>query len=181
VQDSDFDAIAALTNVFIRTTAIHFAYEDVSAAELLAAFREHEAVYPFLVAESGGAFAGFAKAGPWRTRAAYRWTVETGVYVAPERHGQGIGGMLYRRLLEVLKVQGFRTVVGGITLPNAASVALHERSGFRASGVVQHAGFKFGKWHDVGFWQLDLRPGDPAAPTLLTPLQAWERSHQRPL
>jgi phosphinothricin acetyltransferase len=173
VQDRDFPAIAALTNHFIRTSAIHFGYHDVTADELRAAWREHAELHPFLVAEHGGKFAGYAKASSWRARQAYQWTVETGLYVQSEQHGRGIGRALYERLLDLLRRQGFRTVVAGITLPNAVSVALHERFGFRSAGTVHHAGFKRGSWHDVGFWQLDLQPEGEGGGELLSPQEAW--------
>lgn len=180
VEPADFGAIAQLTNHYIRTSAVHFAYEDVTAAELLAGFREHERRYPFLLVTCGGQFAGYAKASAWRARAAYGWTAETGLYVVPEQHGRGVGTLLYRRLMDLLRMQGFRTAIGGITLPNQGSIALHERLGFQPAGVVRRAGFKHGRWHDVAFWQLDLRPDDAEARAVLTPQEAWARMHGAP-
>lgn len=158
----DFEAIAALTNHWIRTTAIHFSYEDVAAEALQRSWREHIDVYPWLVAEVDGSFAGYAKAGIWRGRTAYSWTPETTVYVTPDRHRRGVGRRLYERLLAVLRAQGFRSAIGGIALPNPASVALHERLGFAHVGTVRDAGHKFGRWHDVGFWQVRLGDGGGA-------------------
>jgi phosphinothricin acetyltransferase len=151
---NDFAAIAAITNHYIRTTAIHFAYEDVAADELRALWRQHEAIYPWLVAETGRAVVGYAKSGSFRARTAYLWTTETGIYLAPEQRGRGLGRQLYSRLLDVLRAQGFHSVIGGIALPNDTSVRLHERLGFVPCGTVQRAGRKFDRWHDVGFWQL---------------------------
>jgi L-amino acid N-acyltransferase YncA len=169
----DFAAIAAITNHWIRTTAIHFGYEDVAAADLLATWREHEHHFPWLVAELDGAVVGYAKSGSWRARAAYGWTTETGIYLHPARCGQGLGQPLYRRLCELLARQGFHSAIGGIALPNPASVALHERLGFRPRGVVARAGRKFDRWHDVGFWQLDLQPPDHRPGPLLPPVAAF--------
>src|SRR5262245_56640320 len=153
---ADFAPIAALTNWLIANTAVHFGYVAVTAQELqqLAA---KEPQYPWLVADVDGAFAGYAKGGPWRAREAYSWTVETGIYLNAVLRGRGIGRALYERLLAVLAAQGFRSAVGGIALPNEPSVRLHEALGFRACGVVREAGCKHGRWHDVGFWQLPLR------------------------
>jgi phosphinothricin acetyltransferase len=151
----DFDAIASITNHYIATTAIHFGYEPIAAAEL-AATRAADARYPWLVLDDGGAIAGYAKAGAWRPRDAYAWTCETGIYIADAARGRGLGRSLYAALLHELARGGFRSVVAGITLPNAASVALHERLGFAAVGVVKEAGYKHGAWHDVGFWQKRL-------------------------
>ncbi|MBL8728371.1 MAG: N-acetyltransferase [Planctomycetes bacterium] len=171
--DGDFDAIAAITNHYIRHTAIHFGAEDVPAATLRALWCAHADVYGWLVAERHGEVVGYAKAGEFRTRAAYRWTTETGIYLAPAHRGRGLGAPLYRRLLEVLRAQGFHTAVGGITLPNPASVRLHERLGFVHWGTVAHAGRKFDAWHDVGFWQLMLQPADHAPQPLLSPAAAF--------
>jgi L-amino acid N-acyltransferase YncA len=172
-EAADFPAIAELTSHYIRTSAIHFGSEPVSADELAAVWSGHVELYPWLVAARAGTFAGYAKAGPWRTRAAYRWTTEVGLYVAPEFHGRGIGRALYRALLDLVARQGFRSAIGGITLPNPASVALHERLGFESVGVVRRAGFKSGAWHDVGFWRLDLGGGDGPPGPIRTPADAW--------
>jgi len=107
-------------------------------------------------------------------RDAYRWTPESGVYVRDEFRGRGIGRRLYERLIAVLRVQGFRSVVAGITLPNDVSVRLHERLGFEPCGVIRDAGCKHGTWHDVGFWQLRLRTDDRPCTELLKPDEAFE-------
>ncbi|MEA2424297.1 MAG: hypothetical protein QOH13_707 [Thermoleophilaceae bacterium] len=120
--------------------------------------------HPWLVYEADGQVAGYAYAGVHRTRAAYRWTAEVTAYVAQDRHRSGIGRALYEDLLDRLKAQNFRLCVAGITLPNDASVGLHEAVGFEPVGVYRNIGWKFGGWHDVGWWQLDLgEPGDPPA------------------
>lgn len=155
--EADFAAIAALTNGFIRKTAIHFGYAEVTAAELIDAWRSSRATYPWLTAEVDGAFAGYAKAGVWRTREAYQWTAESGIYVEASRRGSGVGRALYAELIEELRRRGFHSVIGGVTLPNDASVRLHESMGFEFVGRVRDAGHKLGAWHDVGFWQLMLR------------------------
>jgi phosphinothricin acetyltransferase len=152
----DFDGIAEILNHYIRHTAIHFAYEPVAAAELREQWAHHRATYPFLVAEADGRVHGFAKAGAWRERTAYAWTPECGVYVTADRQRKGVGRALYARLFEIMRVQGFHSVIAGIALPNDASVRLHEAFGFIAVGRVARAGWKHGRWHDVGFWQKDL-------------------------
>ncbi len=159
VNPQDFDAVAALTNHFILHTSIHFGTEAVTAAELHESWEKTRATYPFLVAEVDGRFAGYAKAGVWRERAAYRWTPEAGIYIEEWTRGRGVGTMLYRALLDDLRARGFESVIGGITLPNEASVRLHERCGFVKVGHVLRAGYKFGAWHDVGFWQAVLGDG----------------------
>jgi len=159
VRDDDFDAIAAITNHYIATTAIHFAYEPVTAGELAALWRAHPK-HPYLVLEDGAAIAGYAKAGVWRERAAYQWTCEVGVYIADDARGRGLGTALYAALLDDCTRAGFRSAIAGITLPNEASISLHDHFGFRAIGVVKEAGYKLGRWHDVAFFQKPLARGD---------------------
>lgn len=158
-SDGDFATIASITNHYVMTTAIHFAHEPVAAAALRDGWVHDRARFPWRVAELDGDVVGYAKAGTWRERAAYRWTAEVGLYVAPDRQRAGIGGALYRELLAELARRGFRSAVAGITLPNAPSVALHERLGFSPVGVFRDAGYKLGAWRDVGWWQLRFATG----------------------
>lgn len=169
VTAADFDAIAALTNIFIRDTVIHFGEEPVTAEELRTAWQSTRDLYPFLVAEDDGdqgpapsieawpaAFLGYAKAGAWRTRSAYRFSAEVGIYMVPAAQGRGLGTALYSSLIDACRKAGFHALIGGITMPNEASVRLHERLGFAPIGVFPEVGFKFDRWHDVGFWQRKL-------------------------
>jgi phosphinothricin acetyltransferase len=134
-------------------------------------------MHPWLVAVDGAreatapAFAGFAKSSSWKGRCAYNWSAEVTVYVRPDRHRKGIGRMLYARLIEILRAQGYRTLLGGITQPNDASVRLHETLGFRRVAMLERVGWKFGRWWDVGYWELQL--GDPAdaPPAALRPVR----------
>jgi phosphinothricin acetyltransferase len=164
VREDDFDALAAITNHYIATTAIHFAYEPVSAGDLAETWRKHPR-HPYLVIEDSGAIAGYAKAGTWRERAAYQWTCEVGLYISDEARGRGLGTTLYARLLDECARAGFRSAIAGITLPNDASVALHARFQFESIGVVRDAGYKLGRWHDVAFYQKLLTArSEPASP-----------------
>ncbi len=152
-RDDDFDAITQITNHYITTTTIHFAYEPLTTAELRAMWQGYRERFPWLVTEVDGAVVGYAKAGTWRDRAAYNWTAETGIYIADASRGQGLGKPLYVALLAELEGRGFRSALAGITLPNEPSVAMHLALGFEPCGVVHDAGFKNGGWHAVGFWQ----------------------------
>lgn len=169
----DFAAIAAITNHYIRTTAIHFGTQETTADELRSLWREHEALYPWLVTELDSACVAYAKASVWRSRPAYRWTPETGIYVHHDHLGEGLGKPLYLRLIALLRAQGFHSLMAGATLPNAASERLHQDLGFQTVGTVRAAGCKFGRWHDVIFWQLvlagDATPGGP----IRSPAAAW--------
>jgi L-amino acid N-acyltransferase YncA len=158
----DFDAIAAITNHYIATTAIHFAYEPVIAADLATIWQSSIGRYPWLVAVAGDEVAAYAKAGEWRSRDAYRWTTELGLYVAPERRGAGIGRAIYAELLAACSALGFRSAIGGITLPNEASIALLVALGFVHVGTVRDAGWKHDAWHDVAFYQRRLAQTPPS-------------------
>jgi phosphinothricin acetyltransferase len=129
-------------------------------------------LWPWLVAEDEGKVLGYAYASQHRTRASYRWAVDAGIYIDAAAHGRGVGRALYTSLIAMLRDQRFRTVYGGITLPNAKSIALHEAMGFQLIGIYRNVGFKNGAWRDVGWWGLDLgaRDGVPAEPLPLAAL-----------
>jgi phosphinothricin acetyltransferase len=176
---ADAGALLAIYAPVVRTSAITFEYEPPSEAEFAERIRSVTTRWPWLVAERAGLMAGYAYGTTWRSRAAYQWNVETTVYVAPDAHRQGVGRALYRALLACLRLQGYRLALGCITLPNAASVGLHETHGFRQVGVHRAAGYKLGRWHDVGFWELelgsriDVDPAVPVAPAALAGTAAW--------
>jgi phosphinothricin acetyltransferase len=114
--------------------------------------------YPWLVSEIDGQLTGYVYATKIRERAAYRWAVETAVYVSTAHHRRGVAKALYASLFSILREQGYFKAYAGITLPNPGSVQLHESVGFRPVGVFEGIGYKLGRWHDVGWWQLDLQP-----------------------
>ena len=149
-RDDDFDAIAAITNHYIATTTIHFGYGPVTPDELRA---QRSPRYPFLVYEEDDQVVAYAKAGVWRTRDAYAWTPELGIYVSHAARGRGIGRAIYSALLVECERAGFRSVVAGITMPNDASVALHVALGFAYVGTFHDAGWKHGTWCDVAWYQ----------------------------
>ncbi|MBL9032384.1 MAG: N-acetyltransferase [Phycisphaerae bacterium] len=166
--ERDMEAMTALTNTFIVSTAVHFAFEPLEPGEMARMWLDGRDRYPWLTAEIDGRFAGYAKAGPWRTRAAYQWTAEAGIYVEESSRGRGVGKALYAEIIDDLRRRGFHSVIGGVTLPNEASVRLHESLGFEFVGRFREAGHKLGHWHDVGFWQRMLRdsahtPSGPGA------------------
>lgn len=158
--ENDAAAIAAIYRPYVEQA--HFTFEEVppDAGEIAA--RMANPIHPWLVAEEEGRVLGFASTSPMRNRAAYRWSVETGIYLAAEAQRRGLGGHLLAAHLDLLERQGFVTAIAGIALPNAASVALHERLSFTLSGIERGVGFKFGRWWDVGRWQRSLAPRSDA-------------------
>jgi len=166
--ERDAAACAAIYAPSVESTPISFELVAPDAAEFRRRIERYSATHRFLVAEAGGEVVGYAYACRWRERPAYDWAVEVSVYVDSAHTGEGVGRALYAELLERLRTQGFRVAVAGITLPNPASVALHERMGFEPIGALRAVGWKVGGWHDVGYWQLLLRTDadDPPAPPL---------------
>jgi L-amino acid N-acyltransferase YncA len=164
-EAADAAQIAAIYAPSCLETAISFetrAPDEAAMRERISTLAQR---YPWLVAVSEtGDVLGYAYAGKHRERAAYRWSVDFTAYLAPEAKRRGIGTQLYRVLIKICQSLGYYRAFAGITLPNEASVRLHEKIGFRPIGVYRRVGFKLGRWHDVGWWSIDLLPeGD--APT----------------
>jgi phosphinothricin acetyltransferase len=164
---ADAAAVSALYAPYVRETSITFEYEVPSAADFAQRIETVLKLAPWLLAvetrDGGEQLLGFAYGGTWRTRVAYRWVVETAIYVDKRQHRRGIGRALYGALLDLLRLQGFCRALGGITIPNPESIALHEKLGFTFVGTYPKCGFKSGTWWDVGFWDLELRehPKEP--------------------
>lgn len=194
----DVPGILAISNHYVLHSAANFAIEPESLAVWRAEFEATHGMYPWFVAAAGaadvhadgateqfagstyplapslggrGKLMGFAKATPWKGRCAYAYAAEITVYVHPDHHRKGLGRALYGKLLETMTAQGYRTALGGIALPNSASVALHESFGMTCAGVLKRVGWKFGKWHDVGYWQADLQPDPESAPDAIRPVR----------
>lgn len=153
---ADAAAICEIYNGYVRDTVITFEEAAVATAEMARRIEDVTPRFPWLVAEGHGAIVGYAYATLWRVRSAYRFSVETTVYVAPGYQRRGVGAALYHDLLAALRKLDVHCAVGAIALPNDASVALHERFGFKKVGQFVEIGFKLGRWVDVGYWELIL-------------------------
>lgn len=153
----DADAIVAIYNHYILTTCISFEEQAVTAAAMAQRIADVQAAgLSWLVAEQDGQLLGYAYATKWRVRHAYRFSVESSVYLAPGLGGKGVGSRLYASLFDKLATKGYHLVIGGIALPNDASVALHEKMGFKKVAQFSEVGFKFDRWLDVGYWEKRL-------------------------
>jgi len=153
----DAAAIAAIYNLHVRGTLVTFEMAEVGEEEMAARiFDVQSRGLPWLVHVEGDAVLGYACAGPWKARAAYARTVESSIYLHEAARGRGIGKSLYLTLIEQLKIAGIHVVIGGVSLPNPASIALHEQLGFDYIGTFAEVGWKFERWVDVGYWQLRL-------------------------
>ena len=162
---ADAPRIAEIYRPFVEGDTTSFEMVAPDAAEIAARVERTTAVHPWIVhvSENDSKVTGYAYAVPFRTRAAYRWCVESSVYVDPAWSGRGIGRSLMEVLIHLLTDLGLHEVVAGVTLPNPASERLHERLGFEPVGVFPRSGWKDGAWHDVGFWTRSLRQGPPEA------------------
>ena len=157
VTPADAGAVADIYNHYVLQTIVTFEEEPVTADEMSRRIDEVRAAsFPWFVTERAGAIAGYAYASRWRARSAYRFSSEVTVYLAPEQGRRGIGSALFAELLSGLRGRGLHAAIGGIALPNDASVALHEKFEFKKVAHFEQTGFKFNRWIDVGYWQLIL-------------------------
>lgn len=155
VRAKDAEAVAAIYNYYIQNSWATFEEQPLSLPEMS---RRIQAVVdkglPWFVVEEEGSVIGYSYAGPWKDRSAYRFSVESTIYLVPGALGQGIGSQLYGALLDAVREARIHSVIGIIALPNEASVALHEKLGFKKVAHLSEVGWKFDRRIDVGYWQL---------------------------
>jgi L-amino acid N-acyltransferase YncA len=151
---SDAASICGIYNHYVLETVVTFEEVPVQVEEMAQRIVDVTSRFPWLVCERDGVVCGYAYAGTWKERSAYRYSVESTVYLAPNVIGQGMGTLVYGALLDALRKTDVHCAVGGISLPNEASVALHEKLGFSKVGHFREVGRKFGKWVDVGYWEI---------------------------
>lgn len=156
-EDRDAGAVTAIENYYILHSPAHFGITPITASDTLDAYAAAAGKYPWFVAEEDGKVVGFARGGPWKSREAYAPAVTIGIYVDAECQGRGIGKQLYTELFKALReARTFNCVIAGITLPNEASVRLHESFGMKHIGTFPNVGYKFGKWWGTGYWVLEI-------------------------
>lgn len=162
----DADAIAEIYAPFCTDTIVSFEYVAPSPDDMAARIRQTTVRYPWLILDEDGTVAGYAYAGQHSPRTAYQWSADVTAYIAATYRRRGVGRALYTSLLAALRCQGFYKAFGGISLPNEASVGLHLAMGMDLVGVYRGVGYKFGAWHDVGWYGVDIQPEqvDPAPP-----------------
>ena len=176
VRPSDAQQIRDIYAPIVRETPISFEYDVPEIDEIASRINKTLQQYPWLVCEIEGQIAGYAYASSFRTRTAYQWTNEVTAYIHPDYHRRGIGRALYTSLFAILQAQGYFNTVSVIALPNDASVGLHESMGFQKIGVFINMGYKLERWHDTGWWQLELcpMPINPQPPIAITELAQQE-------
>lgn len=157
-SSDDVEQIAEIYNHYVLTSTITFEDQPVSVSEMAHRVLEIRTIpLPWLVARFEDDVLGYAYASKWKTRAAYRFSVESTIYLSPSSHRSGIGSKLYQCLLDELADIGAHAVIGGIALPNEASWRLHQKLGFQQVAHFKEVGFKFDRWIDVTYWQRILR------------------------
>ena len=169
----DAAAVASIYRPYVTDAVTSFEIDPPGAVDMAARLEKVLVHAPWLVCTGdGGDVTGYAYASRHHERAAYQWSVDVAVYIHAAHHRRGLGRALYEKLFALLKLQGFFIAHAGVTLPNAASVGLHESLGFVPVGVYPSVGWKFGAWRDVGWWRLPLRELVPAPPPPLTVAEA---------
>jgi phosphinothricin acetyltransferase len=152
-QNKDLEAVTKIFNYYVENHTCTFQLKPFTLDEIRYKADAIQKIYPFLVLQENNEVIGFAYGSRWRAKEAYDLSVETTIYLKPGLNGHGLGSQLYSQLIESLKTKGFHLLIGGLTLPNPASIRLHEKLGFEKVGEFKDAGKKFGQWHCVGFWQ----------------------------
>ncbi|WP_456374258.1 N-acetyltransferase family protein [Thiolapillus sp.] len=157
VEMEDAEELCAIYNHYIEHTIVTFEEEVLDGGSFSRRIQGISARYPWLVLEEQGRLLGYAYASEWKARSAFRYTVETSIYLHPDApRRKGCGSLLYGRLLSLLAGEGYHRVIAAITQPNDASMALHARFGFVPAGVFHEAGYKFNRWIDVAYLELGL-------------------------
>jgi L-amino acid N-acyltransferase YncA len=165
-SEKDAEGVLEIYAPVVLSTPASFEVEPPSVNAMRARILETIRDFPWLVNVENEALLGYAYASRHKVRPAYQWSVDVSVYVHPNAHRRGIGRALYVELFDMLRGQGYFNAFAGITLPNEASVGLHTALGFEPVGVYRNVGYKLGKWHDVGWWQLELRETTVKPPML---------------
>ncbi len=153
----DLPEILAIYNVAVRTTTATFDLEEQTLADRLTWFQQFGEKYPLIVAEDEKEVLGYCSLSPFHKKAAYKNTCEISIYLSGKHRGAGIGSLLMKEIINRAKKHGFHSIIALITAGNAASVKLHKKFGFQFAGRLKEAGFKFGQWLDVDYYQLILQ------------------------
>lgn len=161
VTKSDSAAICSIYNYYVKNTIVTFEEMEVSAEEMEKRIEEITKEYPWLVYEKSEKVIAYAYASRWKDRAAYRYSAESTIYIAPTYIGKGIGTQLYAHLIKKIEETKIHSLIGGISLPNEGSIALHEKLGFKKCGEFKEVGNKFNTWIHVGYWEKVFNDNGP--------------------
>lgn len=154
VQLKDAQELADIYNYYILHSTATFEETPIDAEEMERRIKSTTSDYPWIVYQDQGKVIAYAYANEWKSRSAYKRTVESSVYVKQGEMNKGVGALLYEELIQLLIDLGFHTILGGITIPNPDSIRFHEKFGFEKVGQLKQVGYKFEQWVDVGYWEL---------------------------
>jgi L-amino acid N-acyltransferase YncA len=154
----DAPGILEIYAPFCQDSIVSFELQPPTVEEMQARIEKCNSTHLWIVDADEDGINAYAYASPHKERAAYRWSVDVSIYISENKRKQGLGTKLYTHLFDILRERGFYNAYAGVTLPNDGSVRLHEKLGFQQVGVYKNVGYKLGKWHDVGWWHLQLLP-----------------------
>ncbi len=160
----DAQGILEIYAPFCEDSIVSFELVPPTVEEMRSRIEKCNSTHLWLVDADDDGINAYAYASPHKERAAYRWSVDVSIYISEKKRNQGLGTKLYTHLFEILRERGFYNAYAGVTLPNEASVRLHEKMGFQKVGVYKKVGYKLGNWHDVGWWHLVLIEHEDAPP-----------------
>jgi len=180
ITENDADKVLEIYKPYVLHTIITFEYATPSNEEFLQRIKNIIAQYPWLVCLYGDKVIGYSYAGLHRYRSAYQWSCESTVYLLPEFHRKGIARILYETLFSILRIQGYFNVYAGVSLPNEKSVGFHQSLGFTKIGIYEKIGYKFGEWHDVEWFQFQLREhqNNPPSPKTIQSIVNTDKLNQ---
>lgn len=156
ININDAKEISEIYNYYIKNTIITFEENPVSETEMAERIKSQKPNLPWIVFEENNEIIGYAYASEWKSRCAYKFSIESTVYLKTNKTRKGIGSILYKELINQIKQSDIHAIFAGIALPNEASIALHEKLGFNKVAHFKEVGYKFNKWIDVGYWELVL-------------------------
>ena len=168
IKESDAAAVAEIYSYYVENTAYSFEYDAPGECEIANRIRDTVKFHPYLVCEENGEILGYAYAHRFRERRAYQWICELSVYVKNSAVRRGVAAMLYAKIIPILKKQGFLRAIAVVSTPNDASEAFHRAMGFTLTAVMPRMGYKFGGWHDLKYYEIELNrtpEGTPDEPT----------------
>ena len=169
IEDQDIQEVFMIYKPYIEKTSITFETEVPAYEEFVERVHHKLSQFPWLVCEADGEIIGYAYASRLRERAAYDWDAELSVYLKAEVHNQGVGTLLYQALEDILKSMHYVNLYGCITIPNEASIRLHQKLGYKPIGIFHNSGYKDGCWHDVLWMEKNIQPWLPPKPIIPFP------------
>ena len=176
ISESDYQGVLEVYAPYVLHTAVTFDYDVPSLEDFSLRLSGISQRYPVLVCELDGQVAAYCYGGVHRAKMAYQWSVESTIYISEAYQGKGLGHIMYTALFDILRIQGFINVYAGVSVPKAQSEHFHLKYGFKPVGIFEKIGYKFGKWHDLSWFEYRLAEHTdvPALPIPITEIKERE-------